>query len=226
MSLVSGCQWPAALSEAGTVFASSNAGIVGSNPTPDPPVASAPRPLEKQASMQVRKDQTAVLPCYVEGNPPPAIRWFRQDHHQLRALAEADDRIYRAGECLIIQHVVESDAGRWVCVANNTAGVERMDVVLHVTSPLNVVIQPSGQLTVDVGGKATLTCHVSGSSPHLPATRTWLKDGHVVGPGGEALVLEKVQREDAGMYQCLVRSEDDSAQSSVQLRLGGESPHC
>jgi hypothetical protein len=163
--------------------------------------------------------------CAGEGQSLTVLycRWFRQDHHQLRALAEADDRIYRAGECLIIQHAVESDAGRWVCVANNTAGVERMDVVLHVTSPLNVVIQPSGQLTVDVGGKATFTCHVSGSSPHLPATRTWLKDGHVIGPGGETLVLDKVQREDAGMYQCLVRSEDDSAQSSVQLRLGGES---
>jgi hypothetical protein len=97
-----------------------------------------------------------------------------------------------------------------------------MDVILHVTSPLNVVIQPSGQLTVDVGGKATLICLVSGATPHLPATRTWLKDGHIVGAGGESLVLEKVQREDAGMYQCLVRSEDDSAQSSVQLRLGGE----
>jgi hypothetical protein len=112
-----------------------------------------------------------------------------------------------------------------VCVANNTAGVERMDVTLHVTSPLNVAIQPSGQLTVDVGGKAILTCLVSGTSPYLPATRTWLKDGHVIGPAGETLVLDKVQREDAGMYQCLVRSEDDSAESSVQLRLGGE-PMC
>jgi hypothetical protein len=100
--------------------------------------------------------------------------------------------------------------------------VERVDVTLHVTSPLNVVVQPTGQLTVDVGGKATLACLVTGTSPYVPATRTWLKDGHVIGPGGETLVLDKVQREDAGMYQCLVRSEDDSAQSSVQLRLGGE----
>lgn len=97
-----------------------------------------------------------------------------------------------------------------------------MDVVLHVTFPLNVVVQPSKQLTVDVGGKAVLTCIVTGTSPHPTATRTWLKDGHVIGPGSESLVIQKVQREDAGMYQCLVRSEDDSAQSSVQLRLGGK----
>jgi hypothetical protein len=107
-------------------------------------------------------------------------------------------------------------------VANNTAGVERVDFTLHVISPLSVVIQPSGQLTVDVGAKAELACIVTGTSPHPSATRTWLKDGHVIGPGTERLILEKVQREDAGMYQCVVRSEDDSAQSSLQLRLGGE----
>lgn len=107
-------------------------------------------------------------------------------------------------------------------MANNTAGVERMDIVLHVTSPLSVVVQPSKQLTVDVGARAVLTCVVSGTSLHPTATRTWLKDGHVIGPGAESLVLQKVQREDAGMYQCLVRTEDDSAQSSVQLRLGGK----
>ncbi|XP_021925400.1 Down syndrome cell adhesion molecule-like protein Dscam2 isoform X4 [Zootermopsis nevadensis] len=190
----------------------------------DSPVASAPRPLEKQTSIHVRKGQTAVLPCFAEGNPPPAIRWFRQEHHQLRTLPETDDRIYRVVECLIIQQAEEGDAGRWVCVANNTAGVERMDVVLHVTFPLNVVVQPSKQLTVDVGGKAVLICIVTGTSPHPTATRTWLKDGHVIGPGSESLVIQKVQREDAGMYQCLVRSEDDSAQSSVQLRLGAAQP--
>ena len=150
------------------------------------------------------------------------FRWFRQDHHQLHAVPETDDRIYRVGECLIIQHAEDDDAGRWVCVANNTAGVERVDVNLHVTSPLNVVIQPPGQLTVDVGAKAILRCIVTGVSAHPTATRTWLKDGHVIGPGTESHVIEKVQREDAGMYQCLARSEDDSAQSSVQLHLGGE----
>ena len=149
-------------------------------------------------------------------------RWFRQDHHQLHPVSETDDRIYRVGECLIIQHAEDDDTGRWVCVANNTAGVERVDVTLHVTSPLNVAIQPPGQLTVDVGAKAILRCLVTGVVTHPTAAHTWLKDGHVISQGAEIHVIERVQREDAGMYQCLARSEDDSAQSSVQLHLGGE----
>ena len=107
-------------------------------------------------------------------------------------------------------------------MANNTAGVERVDVTLHVTSSLSVVIQPPGQLTVDVGAKAILRCLVTGVFTSPTAAQTWLKDGHVISQGTETLVIEKVQREDAGMYQCLARSEDDSAQSSVQLHLGGE----
>lgn len=93
-----------------------------------------------------------------------------------------------------------------------------------MTSPLTVSIQPSGQLTVDVGSRAELHCYVTGGNPGSGNSRTWLKDGHVIGPAGstDQLVIPRVQREDAGMYQCLVRDEEESAQSIVQLILGGE----
>ncbi|XP_066995296.2 cell adhesion molecule Dscam2 [Anabrus simplex] len=194
----------------------------------DSGVTTAPRPLDKQTVLQIRKDQAVVLPCFAEGNPPPTFRWFRQDRHQLRAVPD-DDRVFQVGECLAILHADEGDGGRWVCVANNTAGVERLDLSLHVVSPLSVVVQPAGQVTLDVGARGELHCLVSGAPSHPPAQRIWLKDGHVVGSrggdsAGEYFVLEKVQREDAGMYQCLVRGEDDSAQSSVQLLLGAAHP--
>nr|CAD7442429.1 unnamed protein product [Timema bartmani] len=154
------------------------------------------------------------------------LRWFRQDRHQLRVITETDDRMFVVGECLAILHVDEGDAGRWVCVANNTAGVERIDLTLQVTSSISIMIQPSGQLTVDVGGRAEMQCIVTGSLVHK-SSPTWLKDGHVIGPVGtslERLILENVQRDDAGMYQCIIRGEDDSAQSSVQLQLGAAHP--
>nr|CAD7589389.1 unnamed protein product [Timema genevievae] len=192
----------------------------------DSRVVSTPRPIDKQVSIHARKDQTVVLPCFAEGNPPPTYKWFRQDRHQLRVITETDDRMFVVGECLAILHVDEGDAGRWVCVANNTAGVERIDLTLQVTSSISIMIQPSGQLTVDVGGRAEMQCIVTGSLVHT-SSPTWLKDGHVIGPVGtslERLILENVQRDDAGMYQCIIRGEDDSAQSSVQLQLGAAHP--
>lgn len=47
---------------------------------------------------------------------------------------------------------------------------------------------------------------------------------HVIYITGEEgrLKIEKVGREDAGMYQCLVRDEDISMQATLQLILGGK----
>jgi hypothetical protein len=36
------------------------------------------------------------------------------------------------------------------------------------------------------------------------------------------LTIESVQREDQGMYQCVVSSDGDSVQAMAELRLGGK----
>ncbi|RZF45604.1 hypothetical protein LSTR_LSTR015840 [Laodelphax striatellus] len=97
-----------------------------------------------------------------------------------------------------------------------------------VHSALTVSLLPSGQLTADVGSRVEVQCLVQGAtvtSRHI--TRTWLKDGHPIdgqhsadSSASAVLALPKIQREDAGMYQCLVRVDDDSAQSSLQVILG------
>lgn len=88
-----------------------------------------------------------------------------------------------------------------------------------------MTIQPSGQFKADIGSRAEIYCFVSGGTLGAATSRTWLKDSHVVGPAtnSEKLVISRVQREDAGMYQCIVQGEDDNVQSSVQLILGGKS---
>lgn len=85
---------------------------------------------------------------------------------------------------------------------------------------------------VNSGGTAVLNCSVSGS-PLGPIQ--WLHDGVPVGNGvhdghdGRArvhgalsLVLSSVRRADAGMYQCVVRNDMESAQASAEIRLGGQ----
>ncbi|RZF37300.1 hypothetical protein LSTR_LSTR005632 [Laodelphax striatellus] len=197
--------------------------------------AVAPRPSDKTSTttqtIQVRKDQSTTIACYTEAYPPPTYRWYRQERQSLRDVVE-NDRIFRVGECLVILHADEADAGRWVCVANNTEGSQRFDFNLQVHSALTVSLLPSGQLTADVGSRVEVQCLVQGAtvtSRHI--TRTWLKDGHPIdgqhsadSSASAVLALPKIQREDAGMYQCLVRVDDDSAQSSLQVILGAAHP--
>lgn len=93
--------------------------------------------------------------------------------------------------------------------------------MLQVVTALAVTMQPAGQITADISSRAELSCQVSGGSGD--AQRVWVKDGHAIGHSTSAqdvLVIPRVQREDSGMYQCLVRGEAGSAQASVQLVLG------
>lgn len=79
-------------------------------------------------------------------------------------------------------------------------------------------------MTVDVGARAELRCTVSGGNVGQgQPSRAWYKDGHLLaGASHQTLVVEHVQREDAGMYQCVARADnDDSAQAASQLLLGG-----
>lgn len=49
--------------------------------------------------------------------------------------------------------------------------------------------------------------------------------GRVRVEGQRTVVVEDVRREDRGMYQCLVKNFEDTAQGSAQLKLGGEFSH-
>ncbi|XP_052129243.1 cell adhesion molecule Dscam2-like isoform X3 [Frankliniella occidentalis] len=186
-----------------------------------------PRPLEKVVTVHGGKDRTVVLPCFAEGNPPPTASWFRLERQQLRPHLEApDERVFAVGEVLVVQHAEEQDAGHWVCLLNSTAGGERVDVTLQLSAPLSVSLQPHAQVTVDVGARTELRCAVSGGSQGAPPSRAWYKDGHpLAGASHATLVLDNVQREDAGMYQCVARADnDDSAQAATQLLLGAARP--
>lgn len=64
-----------------------------------------------------------------------------------------------------------------------------------------------------------LTCNYEGNPVK---TVSWLKDGKTVTGHEEAVLrIDSVRKEDKGMYQCFVRNEQESAQASAELKLGG-----
>ncbi|KAL1110190.1 hypothetical protein AAG570_008267 [Ranatra chinensis] len=197
----------------------------------DSVVQTAPRIAELPATVHVKKDQTAVLPCFAQGNPSPTYKWSRKVGESVVDV-RVSGRVVSAGENLIIERTHPSDAGIWTCFANNSAGQQRKTTNLQVGIPLAVSLQPSGQVVVDVGVRLELNCIVTGGHNRVIS---WLKDANPVIPtttqpdllisgSMEKLVINRVIREDAGMYQCLVRDEETSIQGSVQLILGAAQP--
>lgn len=96
---------------------------------------------------------------------------------------------------------------------------------LYSVAPYAVYILPQRQ-RVDVNKPAQLNCTVTGS----PTGKvTWLKDGlplklssRIELISGFVLQINKVQRQDGGMYQCLGDNGDEAAQGTSQLYLGGK----
>lgn len=94
---------------------------------------------------------------------------------------------------------------------------------LVVMAPLSVEVSPS-LLSVHLGGNADFTCIVNTHSQAGQHFITWYKDGRQLPGAGrqsETLTLNGIGREDRGMYQCIVRRGDDTAQASAELQLGG-----
>lgn len=118
---------------------------------------------------------------------------------------------------LIIKDAVVEDSGKYLCVVNNSVGGESVETVLTVTAPLSAKIEPQTQV-VDFGRPAIFTCHFSGNPIK---TISWTKDGKSIKHSDPVLRIESVKKENKGMYQCFIRNDQESAQASAELKLGG-----
>ncbi|XP_060864226.1 cell adhesion molecule Dscam2 isoform X42 [Metopolophium dirhodum] len=193
----------------------------------DPVGSSSPKfaSLETGKSYQFRSGQSLVLTCSAQSHPVPSYRWYKfiEGSNKKQAVT-LDDRIKQVSGTLIIREAKVDDSGKYLCVVNNSVGGESVETVLTVTAPLNAIVEPTIQ-TVDFGRPATLTCNYEGNPVK---TISWLKDGkRLSSHDGRVLRIDSVRKEDKGMYQCFVRNEQESAQGSAELKLGGrfEPPH-
>ncbi|KAK8787941.1 hypothetical protein V5799_022284 [Amblyomma americanum] len=223
---------------------------------------------EYRSTIQVEQGDRALLPCLAHGHPPPRHHWFRLTGSRLpggtslergsahaadaAVAVKASDRVsLLPGGALLLHTALVQDGGRYLCVANNSAGEDRAHMELLVAVPLSARIEPPVQV-VDVGRGANLSCRVAG---HPVQGVLWTHNGSPVPsfysppssalvPGGggssktsagvassrvtllsrDLLHVSAVEHQDGGMYQCLVYNERDSAQGSSQLVIGEDAP--
>ncbi|XP_037715219.1 Down syndrome cell adhesion molecule-like protein Dscam2 isoform X9 [Drosophila subpulchrella] len=164
------------------------------------------------------RGQALNLLCPAQSYPMPAYRWYKFIEGTTRKQAVVlNDRVKQVSGTLIIKDAVVEDSGKYLCVVNNSVGGESVETVLTVTAPLSAKIDPPTQ-TVDFGRPAVFTCQYTGNPIK---TVSWMKDGKVIGHSEPVLRIESVKKEDKGMYQCFVRNDQESAEASAELKLGG-----
>ncbi|XP_017132739.1 Down syndrome cell adhesion molecule-like protein Dscam2 isoform X28 [Drosophila elegans] len=162
--------------------------------------------------------QSFALLCQAQAYPVPIMRWYKFIEGTTRKQAVVlNDRVKQVSGTLIIKDAVVEDSGKYLCVVNNSVGGESVETVLTVTAPLSAKIDPPTQ-TVDFGRPAVFTCQYTGNPIK---TVSWMKDGKAIGHSEPVLRIESVKKEDKGMYQCFVRNDQESAEASAELKLGG-----
>nr|CAD7426255.1 unnamed protein product [Timema monikensis] len=97
-----------------------------------------PRFSERTLSIEARRDELVVLPCFAEGDPPPDYRWEFGG-----SPVPEDEQRYTSGGLLIIPRARPHDSGRYTCTASNPAGNSRLDVSLLVSWPLSARVSPA-----------------------------------------------------------------------------------
>ncbi|XP_018394808.1 PREDICTED: Down syndrome cell adhesion molecule-like protein Dscam2 [Cyphomyrmex costatus] len=163
-------------------------------------------------------EDSPALMCPAQGFPVPLYRWYKFiEGTTRRQPVQLNERVRQVSGTLIIREARVEDSGKYLCIVNNSVGGESVETVLTVTAPLTAEIEPSTQ-TIDFGRPATFTCTVQGNPIK---TISWLKDGKPLGLEDRVLRIESVKKEDKGMYQCFVRNDQESAQATAELKLGG-----
>ncbi|XP_033234750.1 Down syndrome cell adhesion molecule-like protein Dscam2 isoform X46 [Drosophila pseudoobscura] len=168
--------------------------------------------------VKVRSSFSLSFLCPGQAYPQPLYRWYKFIEGTTRKQAVVlNDRVKQVSGTLIIKDAVVEDSGKYLCVVNNSVGGESVETVLTVTAPLSAKIDPPTQ-TVDFGRPAVFTCQYTGNPIK---TVSWMKDGKAMGHSEPVLRIESVKKEDKGMYQCFVRNDQESAEASAELKLGG-----
>ncbi|XP_031351211.1 Down syndrome cell adhesion molecule-like protein Dscam2 isoform X3 [Photinus pyralis] len=172
----------------------------------------------KSSTYEMKSGGSFSLLCPAQSLPVPAFRWYKFLEGTTRKQAvQLNDRVKQVAGTLIIREAKVEDSGKYLCVVNNSVGGESVETVLTVTAPLKSSIEPQVQ-TIDFGRPAVFTCHFEGNPIK---TISWLKDGKRLDHHEAILRIEAVRKEDKGMYQCFIRNDQESAEATAELKLGG-----
>nr|XP_055038801.1 obscurin isoform X36 [Misgurnus anguillicaudatus] len=163
-----------------------------------------------QKEVKVSVSQKATLSCEVSDSKTE-VKWFK-DGKRLSSSRNVHIESKAKSRQLVLESVEKKDAGEYTCEAGNEKLVFRMKVE-DVQAAFSNKDTYQKEVKVSVSQKATLSCEVSDSKTEVK----WLKDSmqlsssrnvHIESKAkSRQLVLESVEKKDAGEYTCEVGNE-------------------
>ncbi|KAG5850585.1 hypothetical protein ANANG_G00084020 [Anguilla anguilla] len=164
----------------------------------------------------------AILNCEVRGDPLPTIQWSKKGVN-----VQISNRIRQLDNgSLAIYGTVNEDAGSYMCVATNDAGVVERSVTLTLQSSPTITVEPV-ETVADAGTTVVLHCQADGEPPPLiewsRQGRPLLGNDRITILSNGSLRLASAQKEDTAEYECVARNLIGSVlvKVSVTVRVHG-----
>ncbi|XP_054458340.1 roundabout homolog 2 isoform X1 [Anoplopoma fimbria] len=183
--------------------------------------------VRRPVNQVVMEDDTVDFLCEVHGDPPPTVRWRREEGELPRGRFEI-----RNGNSLHLFRVKEQDEGTYTCTSENSVGKTEASAMLQVHVPPQIATKPRDQIATQ-GRSITFQCGTTGNPP--PAI-FWQKEGsqmllfpgqppsqsgrYSVSMSGE-LTITDVHSEDSGFYICQAISVAGSVLTKALLEVEG-----
>uniref|UniRef100_A0A8C6QPP1 Hemicentin-1 n=1 Tax=Nannospalax galili TaxID=1026970 RepID=A0A8C6QPP1_NANGA len=184
-----------------------------------PVIKGAHGDLPEEVTVLVNK--STQVECSSSGNPAPRNSWQKDG----QPLPEDEHHKFLSnGRILQILNAQITDIGRYVCIAENTAGSAKKYFNLNVHVPPSVIGPNPENLTVVVNHFISLTCEVSGFPP---PDLSWLKNEQpiklntnaLIVPGGRTLQIIRAKVSDGGEYTCIAMNQAGESKKKVSLTV-------
>uniref|UniRef100_A0A4W6F3S5 Roundabout guidance receptor 2 n=1 Tax=Lates calcarifer TaxID=8187 RepID=A0A4W6F3S5_LATCA len=184
--------------------------------------------VQRPVNQVVLVDESVEFRCQVHGDPPPTLRWKREDVDIPRG--RYDIRYDKEDFLLRIKKASISDQGTFTCLAENRVGKVEASAYLTIREAPQFVVRPRDQIVAQ-GRTATFPCETRGKPQ---PTVFWQREGSQdllfpnqpaqgdsrvsVSMNGE-LTISSVQRSDAGYYICQALTVAGSIMAKAQLEV-------
>nr|XP_022341960.1 basement membrane-specific heparan sulfate proteoglycan core protein-like isoform X4 [Crassostrea virginica] len=176
-------------------------------------VTVTPTMIISPAKVEARAGQRVQLRCQPQGQGPFNIEWVKMDGVLSPSATQTLDGV------LEIRQVTAADAGRYRCVATNSAGSSDGIAVIIVQVPPTIIVGNRDQ-SFREGATVSLQCQVTGTpQPQV----TWEKQGGSLPSNSDirndVLTVYNVRPEDSGRYICYAQSSAGSARDFIMLNV-------
>ncbi|KAK2908097.1 hemicentin-1 isoform X2 [Channa argus] len=147
----------------------------------------------------------AILNCEVRGDPLPTIQWSKNGIN-----VHINNRIQILDNgSLAIYGTVSEDAGSYMCVATNDAGVDERSVTLTLQRAPTIIVEPVDTV-VNAGSTVVLNCQAKGEpTPMIEWShkgRLLLSTERFSTLSNGSLRISSAQKEDTAEYECVARN--------------------